>query len=210
LEKGGEGGFSEDIESGEEDDEDASTKGKQKGFTLVFDVVRRFTQPLGIHLPEWEGRIIETKKGVVRLFSIAERAKQLFGDDSGQAGMTGIQAIADKLESSTEESLQLTLFLGSQEGAAPQIKGRGRQRKTGVPVSEESLKEHRGATTLDRVHAAMLLQASGRANALWALLKTEVERSPDFLRLANALSALYLKGSEEKRLVDAMLLAMPR
>jgi hypothetical protein len=33
---------------------------------------------------------------------------------------------------------------------------------------------------------------------------------PDFLRLANALSALYPKESEEKRLLDAMLLAMPR
>jgi hypothetical protein len=30
------------------------------------------------------------------------------------------------------------------------------------------------------------------------------------LRLANALSALYLLGSEEKRLLDAMLLAVPR
>jgi putative DNA methylase len=203
LEKGGKGGFSEDIESGEEDDEDASTKGKQKGFTLVFDVVRRFAQPLGIHLPEWEGRIIETKKGVVRLFSIAERAKQLFGEE-------GAQAVADRLERSPEESLQLALFSETQEGAVLQIKGRGRQRKSGVSVSEESLKEHRGATTLDRVHAAMLLQASGRANALRALLKADVERSPDFLRLSNALSALYPKGSEEKRLVDAMLLAVPR
>ncbi len=33
---------------------------------------------------------------------------------------------------------------------------------------------------------------------------------PVFLRLANALSALYPKQSEEKRLLDAMLLAMPR
>lgn len=31
-----------------------------------------------------------------------------------------------------------------------------------------------------------------------------------FERLANALSALYPKGSEEKRLLDAMLLAVPR
>jgi len=30
------------------------------------------------------------------------------------------------------------------------------------------------------------------------------------LRLANALSALYPKESEEKRLLDAMLLAVPR
>ena len=33
---------------------------------------------------------------------------------------------------------------------------------------------------------------------------------PDFLRLANALSALYPKTSEEKRLLDAILLAVPR
>jgi hypothetical protein len=56
----------------------------------------------------------------------------------------------------------------------------------------------------------MLLQAGGRTNALRALLKSEQERGSDFLRLANAFSALYPKGSEEKRLVDAMLLAAPR
>jgi putative DNA methylase len=56
----------------------------------------------------------------------------------------------------------------------------------------------------------MLLQASGPANALRALLKAEQDRSPDFLMLANALSTLYPKESEEKRLLDAMLLAMPK
>ena len=65
-------------------------------------------------------------------------------------------------------------------------------------------------TTLDRIHAAMLLQAGGQTNALRALIKSEMERGPDFLRLANALSALYPRGSEEKRLLDAMLLAIPR
>ena len=43
-----------------------------------------------------------------------------------------------------------------------------------------------------------------------ALQKAEQDRSPDFLRLANALSAQYPKDSEEKRLLGAMLLAMPR
>ena len=56
----------------------------------------------------------------------------------------------------------------------------------------------------------MLLQAGGRAHALRSLLKLQIERSPDFLRLANALSALYPQDSEEKRLLDAMLLAVPR
>jgi hypothetical protein len=77
-------------------------------------------------------------------------------------------------------------------------------------VADEALKTRREATTLDRVHAAMLLQSGGRAHALRSLLKSEIERSPDFLRLANSLSALYPKDSEEKRLLDAMLLAVPR
>ena len=77
-------------------------------------------------------------------------------------------------------------------------------------ISDDAIKARREATTLDRVHASMLLQTSGRANALRALLKGEMDRGPDFLRLANALSALYPQWSEEKRLVDAMLLAVPR
>lgn len=85
----------------------------------------------------------------------------------------------------------------------------GKETKS-VEVSDEDLRSQKEAMTLDRVHAAMLLQAGGRANALRALLKAEVERGSDFLRLANALSALYPRGCEEKRLLDAMLLAVPR
>ena len=77
-------------------------------------------------------------------------------------------------------------------------------------TSDREIQTRWEPTTLDRVHVAMLLQASGRANALRALLETEQERGPDFLRLANALSALYPKDCEEKRLLDAMLLAAPR
>jgi len=196
----------EDEEQAEEADEEGSTAGKAKGFTLVFDVVRRFAQALGIELPKWEGRIIETKKGVVRLLPIAERAKQLFGED-------GAQAVAARIEreATTPNPLQGVLFPDQQSGG-PTIRGRGRGRgkRGGTDVSDESLASAREATTLDRVHATMLLQAGGRTNALRALLKAEQERGPDFLRLANALSALYPKGSEEKRLLDAMLLAMPR
>jgi hypothetical protein len=193
--------------SDEDDDEEGSSRGKAKGFTLVFDVVRRFAQPLGIELPKWEGRVIETKKGVVRLLPIAERAKQLFGED-------GAQAVAARLEqeATVRDPLQGMLFPEMQPSAAPAIHGRGRGRVTrgGIAVSDESLAAAREATTLDRVHAAMLLQAGGRTNALRALLKAEQERGPDFLRLSNAFSALYPKGSEEKRLIDAMLLAVPR
>jgi len=200
------GGEEEDEDVADDDEnEESGSGGKAKGFTLVFDVVRRFAQPLGIELPKWEGRVIETKKGVVRLLPVAERAKKLFGED-------GASAVATRLEQTTAlgtNPLQGMLF--PEMEATPKVRSaRGRGRRAGVDVSDESLAAAREATTLDRVHAAMLLQASGRTNALRALLKAEQERGPDFLRLANALSALYPKGSEEKRLLDAMLLAVPR
>jgi len=43
------------------------------------------------------------------------------------------------------------------------------------------------ATTLDRLNAVMLVQASRGTYGLRALLKADQERGPDFLRLANAL-----------------------
>jgi putative DNA methylase len=199
-------GKSEEVEDEEqeeidEDEEDTAPKGKAKGYSLVFDVVRRFAQPLGIQLPKWEGRVIETKKGVVRLMAVSERAKQLFGKD-------GADSVADWIAEDPTKPVQLRLFPESEQERAPRIRGRKRGKVMGELPAEAAAQA--GATTLDRVHAAMLLQAGGQANALRALIKAELDRGPDFLRLANALSALYPKGSEEKRLLDAMLLAVPR
>lgn len=191
----------EAVEETEEGEEEDAQRRKVKGFTLVFDVVRRFAQPLGIHLPDWEKRVVETKKGIVRLLPVTERARQLFGED-------GAQAIAERLEAAAVASPQQFLF--PEMDSVPTSPRLGRGRMARVEISDESLEGRREATTLDRVHAAMLLQASGRANALRNLLRAEQERGPDFLRLANALSALYPKESEEKRLLDAMLLAAPR
>jgi len=198
----------EDYEAGEvaEGDEEGARR-RAKGYVLVHDVVRRFAQPLGIELSKWEGGIIQTKKGVVRLLPATERAAQLFGTE-------GAQAVAARLEDEAARgasSLQGLLFPEGDD-PAPHVRGRprgGRQGTRGKGRDQEK-DVAREATTLDRVHAAMLLQTAGRTNALRALLKAEQERSPDFLRLANALSALYPKGSEEKRLLDAMLLAAPR
>jgi hypothetical protein len=192
-------GETEDEEDGEE--EESQSGKKKKGLSLPFDVARRFAQPLGIHLDAWEKRCIDTEKGIVRLIPVLGRVQQLFGED-------GAEAVADRLEKHVSGPIQGTLFAEMNEPDPPTV--RGRRRKSGGKISDESLRKHRGATTLDHVHAAMLLQASGRANALRALLKSEIERGPDFLRLANALSALYPIGSDEKRLVDAMLLAVPR
>jgi len=186
------------VDAEEEDGDDEDT-GKmpvplRKGYTLIYDVARRFAQPLGIHLENWEGRIIEIEKGVVRLIPVLERSGKLLGPE-------GAQAMAQAIERSRAIEPQLLLFPEQGGTGFQPVRSRRSTGKMPVPLP---------ATTLDRVHAAMLLQASGHAAALRALLKTETERSPDFLRLANALSALYPKDSEEKRLLDAMLLASPR
>jgi hypothetical protein len=139
----------------------------------------------------------------VRLLSITERARQLFGDD-------GAAAAADWIAEDPAKSLQHVLFPEIEEKRAARVRSRGGRRKALMQPGDLELQTNWQPTTLDRVHAAMLLQAAGQTNALRALLAAERERGPDFLRLANALSALYPTGSEEKRLLDAMLLAVPR
>lgn len=198
----GNGKETEEPDEEEGDDEEAAKP--KKGYVLIYDVVRRFAQPLGIHLEYWDGRIIETKKGIVRLIPVLEREEQLFG-------ISGTNAVARALERTGGREPQYMLFPeepdtpGTPKHGKGSRKGRGAKREDG-----EALAPRREATTLDRIHAAILLQARGEATALRALLQAEIERSPDFLRLANALSALYPKDSEEKRLLDAMLLAVPR
>lgn len=187
--------------NGKPDEEDTAAA-HAKGYQLVFDVVRRFAQPLGIDLPKWENRIIKTEKGVVRLLTVKERTRQLFGEE-------GTASAAEWIESEPQTDIQLVLFPEFERKSTLRIRGRGRHKIAVDPSALESVSREE-VTTLDRVHAAMLLQAGGQTNALRALVKSEVERGPDFLRLANALSALYPTGSEEKRLLDAMLLAVPR
>ena len=181
------------------DEDDESPQTRTSGFSLPFDVARRFAQPLGIHMEEWESRIISTEKGVVRLRPVTDRAKELLGE-------AGADALADEIETNAAASAQMSLF----PEQAPTVRGRSRGRGNTAPATGDGLEAQRGATTLDRVHAAMLLQASGRTEALRNLLRAEQDRGPDFLRLANALSALYPRGCEEKRLLDGMLLAVPR
>jgi adenine-specific DNA methylase len=196
---GGEDTNDDDDSDIEEEDGAEKQKG---GCSLVFDVARRFSQPLGIDLSKWEGRIIKTEKGVVHLLPVHERAKQLFGDE-------GAQTMADRIEDRQRGPVQMKLL--PEEGVKPpEVKGRGRGRKAKSDVSDEALKTRHEATTLDKVHAAMLLQDSGRTNALRALIEAEQQRGPEFMRLANALSALYPPKSEEKRLLDAMILSAPR
>ena len=181
----------------EEGADNGSTSTSPGRFSLPYDVVRRFAQPMGIDLESWKGRIIEMDKGIVRLVPVVDRAKGIFGD-----GATNHASASERAEGVSEQRL-LELDWHASPGADD-----ARGNSPVVHADARILPED--STTLDRVHAAMLLQSSGRSAALRTLLAAEVARGSEFLRLANALSALYPRGCQEKRLLDAMLLAVPR
>ncbi|MDG6913163.1 MAG: DUF1156 domain-containing protein [Nitrososphaerota archaeon] len=189
---------------GPDEEESEIEAGTPSGiYTLVYDVVRRFAQPLGIHLNEWEGRVVETNKGVVRLLSVSERASQLFSQDD-------VEKLHSRWEDPTARAgRQLTLF-PDQNTPGLQQKG-ARPKTTGKPgPSSEEEGGPRRRTTLDRLHMAMLLQANGASTPLRSLLQGEKKRGPEFERLVRSLSALYPKESEERRLVEAIALVIPR
>src|SRR6185437_8813393 len=99
----------------EEEEEVAPPASKRAGLSLIYDVVRRFAQPLGIHLEQWEGRVIETEKGVVRLLPVIERAKLLFGEDDAAA-------IARRLEEHPRVDLQQVFSFMADSSFAPEIR----------------------------------------------------------------------------------------
>ena len=59
---------------------------------------------------------------------------------------------------------------------------------------------------LDRIHQAMLLFAAGRGEALKRFLVEDgIGQEAHFWNLAQALSALYPPGTDEKRWIDGVL-----
>jgi len=153
------------------------------GYALPYDDARLIIQALGAREDTMKrpGGIIEivkkNKRVFARLLPVADRRRFLFGQAS-RGGET----------SRRRRRGQPSLF----EGPAPQ------------PETEASLAP--GASTLDRLHQAMLLFADGRSEALRRFLVDEaVGRDAQFWRLADALSRLYPMISQEKRWIDGLL-----
>ncbi len=173
----------------EDDNERGAQSGKGKalaGFVLEFDAARRIAQGLGAHLEKLND-VVEVKGDKARLLSVAERTKALFGKDGAKEPEGAARA------SAKSSKKQLGLF-GEIEAAEKQ----GFLGPTGVPKV--------GATTLDRLHQAMILFGAGRSDALKRFVVEEGAGSdPRFWKLAQSFSALYPPGSEEKRWVDGVL-----
>lgn len=173
-------------DEGEDEDDESGGKSKSSGYVLEYDAARKIAQGLGAHLEQLSG-VIEVKGDKARLLSVAERTKRLFGKDEADASLQGKRKKKDK---------QLPLdYMREVEAAEAEAGGWG----------DKSIPKL-GDTTLDRVHQSMILFAAGRGEALRRFLTEDgAGRDQRFWKLANALSALYPQGTDEKRWVDGVL-----
>ncbi len=172
----------EDVDT--EEDEEAPRKADTAGgFVLEYDAARKIAQGLGAHLERLES-LVEIKGDKARLRSVSERARALFG--KSEASVLG--------QEKPKKSKQMDLFSVAEPGAEYAVQYNPQAQA--IP----------GETTLDRLHQAMLLFSGGRGEALKRFLVDEgVGKDQRFWRLAQALSALYPSGSDEKRWVDGVL-----
>lgn len=152
------------------------------GFVLEYDAARKIAQGLGARLEALD-HVVEVRGDKARLRTVRERARFLLGHTpSGGKG-----------KRKERKQAQMSLLVEVEQVADAQGWG-----TAGAPKA--------GATTLDRVHQAMLLFGAGRGEAVKRFLVEDgVGAQTQFWKLAQALSALYPTGSDEKRWVDGVL-----
>jgi hypothetical protein len=174
----------ENAEATPDDDDAPKKSSKLSGYVLEYDAARKISQGLGIHLEKLES-LVQVKGDKARLIPVAERMSYLF--DTKKGATTNASPKAKKS--------QMSLFEAMGEVLAE------------TPTIQETGVELRAAgTVLDRVHQSMLLFAAGRSEGLKRfLVDEEIGRDQRFWGLAQALSALYPSGSDEKRWVDGVL-----
>ena len=184
LSKGeGTNGDSADDDSDNED-ETQTDKGTPKGYILEYDAARKIAQGLGAHLESLTS-LVEVKGEIARLLPVSERTRKLFGKDEAESSVRTRKKKTSQLQLGFVAELEQAEEAGSWGGkGAPSV----------------------GATALDRIHQSMILFAAGRGEALRRLLVDEgVGRDERFWRLAQVLSYLYPKVSDEKRWIDGVL-----
>lgn len=185
-----------DEEDGSDDEAGSTSKVSKGGFALEYDAARKIAQGLGAHL-EQLGHLVEAKGSEARLLAVEDRGVYLFG--KGQGLETASVEPAKKAKKKSKQGSLLELFeaTGADLGDAP------------LPKAESVIVDvmaKPGKTALDRIHQCMILFGVGQNESLKRMLVEEgVGRDERFWRLAQALSALYPSGTDEKRWVDGVL-----
>ena len=164
------------------DDEEGRQAAAAGRYTLEYDAARKIAQGLGAHLERLE-TLVEVKGDKARLRTVSERAHALFGKQEDE--------LLGKRKSKAAPQLSLFSTLDEVEAQAS-----GWVEQSAPPAG----------ASLDRLHQAMLLFVTGRGEALKRFLVEDgAGKDQRLWRLAQALSALYPSGSDEKRWVDGVL-----
>ncbi len=166
----------------EEDNEESSGSVKVSGYTLEYDTARKIAQGLGANLDELK-TLVEIKGDKARLLPVQERMSKLFGT-------AGIPQTPVKKKKKPQLSLNF-------DDTEP-------EEETKYQMPELKV-EQAGKTVLDRLHQSMLLFSSGRTEALKRFLVEDgVGKDDRFWKLAQSLTALYPKDTDERRWVEAV------
>lgn len=171
--------------SDDEDDEEFVVKpiASAAGFGLEYDAARKIAQGIGAHLEKLD-HLAEVKGNKARLLPVAERAVYLFGKDAGKVPTEARKAFK-----------QISLFELLDDVEAEQWR-----------FDTDENRTRAGQTTLDKLHQAMILHATGRTDALRRFLVDDgIGSDTRFWRLADSLLRLYPKNTEEYRWLDGLL-----
>lgn len=182
------GGMATNGNNGGNGAEDGENIVASTGYALEYDAARKIAQGLGIHL-EKSVSIIEVKGDKARLLPVSERTRYLFGKDDASAATA-------RGRGKKKPNPQMSLF-----EEFDNIETNARTSR-----DDKGIKPAPGETVLDRVHQAMLLFATGRGEALRRfLIEDGAGTDARFWKLAQSLSALYPRETDEKRWVDGVL-----
>ena len=172
-------------DEGETDEKEEEKVKSLHGYSLEYDTARKIAQGLGAHL-ENLSHLVEIKGGIATLLTAGARTRYLFGKDAAYVPRGRKKKIDKQMKLNFEAELKEL----EEEPGDWTIDFSGRA----------------GSTVLDQLHQCMILFGAGRGEALRRFLVDDaIGHNPLFWRLAQALSALYPTGTDEKRWVDGVL-----
>lgn len=204
-----------DNEADESDEEESAVSKNGHGYAMEFDAARKLAQGLGADLVELAGPggIISVHGSMATLLSVSKREGTLIGEQpvlfEEQAGRgenakgrrsanARLKNIASRKAAlfDPEPDVVVDPLIPFLPGLEPPKDSRSLMQRLG----------DNGTTMLDRLHQAMLLFGRGQTALLRPFLaQTGMGQSNRFWTLAQALSALYPTGTDEKRWVDGVL-----
>ncbi len=214
-------------QDGEEEEPDEETdsispnekiaSAKTTSYSMEYDAARKLAQGLGadLHKLSRPGGFITIKGNIAALHNVAHREYHLIGlqpslfDGELPASRSRNRRMQQdpKVIMYSPEVRQRTLF-------SEQPKAKTNPQQPALPFLDQGVEERTlidrlvgsGITILDRLHQAMLLFGRSQLALLGPFLTASgAGKDSRFWQLAQALSALYPVGSDEKRWVDGVL-----